>query len=509
MSIVNFENVKVTTMTVIIDIIGNVNIEAVFPLLPITRMEIKENDKTGKKFKIPWPGQQYAGCIFSTKYAGITRGIIKTSKGKSFRNSVGIDICASVKNISAKLSKNKIHMCGPNSEKLAIETGQHIINHLINIQKELDYISEHIDERNTVINWLIKETKGEHFIINEDTQEIIELEEGEKIKNSLIYDKNGKVKYTYKEVPFKWEEGDSINPENVIVNKYGQPYHRSLTKKEKRMNLHTYPIMKIDETLRIEEDRIPVDEKGIKFNKVSQSPLKVIEVLSIKFPDVVLKGLEKGKIVYPKNINPRIANFLISYIQDYAYHHVLTEFLENFKNIDRVFTYQEVPIEEEEIYSGKEFDNLEDKVKYLEEKINKPFQNKKGHLLPLSLGNMSIAMINYSYSIQMNVDRWKLTELIDGYEKDGKIWRAVYNNTTDHHVTITVPYVAEEGENIKRKKSKSISWMVYKSGIVTQSGPSPALMKDVYYDFMNFINSVRDEIRLKDNKPFSIKYKPV
>jgi len=506
MAIVDFENVKVTTMTVIIDIVGNVNIEAVFPLLPITRMELKDFNKGGKKFKIPWPGEQYAGCIFSTKFAGITRGIIKTSKGKSFRNSVGIDICTSVKNVSAKLSKNKIHMCGPNSEDLAIETGNHIINHLLNIQKELDYISEHIEERDKVISWLIKETKGDKFIINEETQEIIELEEGEKIKNSLVYDRKGRVKYIYKEIPFKWEDGDSINPENVIVNKYGQPYYRSLTKREKRIGIPTYPIMKVDETLRIEEDRIPVDEKGVKFNKVSRSPLKVMEVISVKFPDAVLKSLEKGKIVYPKNIDSRIANFLISYIQDYAYHHVFTGFLENFKNIDRVFNYEEIFDDEEE--SCPEFDNLEDKVKYLEEKINKPFQNKKSQKLPLTLGDMSIAMINYSYSIQMNVDRWKLTELIDGYEKDGKTWRAVFNNTTDHHVTITVPYIADEGENIKRKKSRAISWMVYKSGIVTQSGPSPALMKDVYYDFMNFINSVRDEIKLKDDKPFNIKYKP-
>ena len=169
MSIVDFENVKVTTMTVIFDIIGTAVIEAAFPLLPITRMNLSENGKNSKKFKIPWPGSEYASCIFSAKFAGITRGIIKTSKNKSFRNSVGIDICTSEKNVSAKLSKNKIHMCGPNSEELAKEAAQHIIDHLVRIQKELDYISEHIEERDQVIQWLIKETKGENFIINQET----------------------------------------------------------------------------------------------------------------------------------------------------------------------------------------------------------------------------------------------------------------------------------------------------------------------------------------------------
>jgi len=497
MTIIDFENVKVTTMTVIVDIVGTAIIEAAFPLLPITKLDLIETSKSNKKFKIPWPGEEYAGSVFSTKFSGITRGIIKKTGGKSFRNSVGIDICTSKKNISAKLSKNKIHMCGPNSPELALETAQHIINHLINIQKELDYISEHIQERDEVINWFIKESEGDNFIINEETQEIIELEEGETIRNSIIYDKNNNVKYDYKEVSFNWENGDSINAENIFVNKYGQPYFRSLTKKEKREGLNIYPIMKLDNIVKmVEGENYPQDDKGNKINKVKKFPLKVMNVTSVKIPEILLKSLEeKGKIIYPKNIDSRIANFLISYIQDYAYHHVLVDFLKSFKEISRVYIQQEIPFVEEEVVSNET----------LEDKINKPF--KRGNFLPLSLGELNIAMINYSYSIQMNVDRCELTRLIDGYEKDGKVWRATYNNTIDHHVTITVPYIVSKDETIKRKESSSISWMVYKSGIVTQSGPSPALMKVVYYDFMNFIDSVRDKIRLKDDKPFSIKFK--
>jgi hypothetical protein len=508
MSIVEFENIKVTTMTVVVNLEGCAIIEAAFPLLPITRMDLPKNLVTTKKFKIPWPGQQYAGKILSTKFVGITRGLIKTNKAKSFRNSVGIDICTSVKNVSAKLSKNKIHMCGPNSEALAIETAQHIINHLINIQKELDYINEHIPERDEVIRWLIRETKGEHFTINEETQEIIELESGEMIRNSVIYDKDGNAKYNYKEISFKWEVGDIINPDNIIVNKYGQPYYRSLTKKEKRDNITEYPIMMMDDTLKIhlEGDKIPVDEKGVKFNKVSRFPLRVMEVTSVKFPAFVLKSLrDEGKISFPKNINSRIATFLLTYIQDYAYHHVLTEFLENFKDINRVYYHNEIPMlkigsEVSEIASEVGVIETIGAVEALEEK--KPVEMTK---LPLTVGRLNIAMINYSFSLGMNVDRWVLYQLIDGY----KNFRATYNNTTDHHVTITVPYIPDENEIIKRKSSKSISFMVYKSGIVTQSGPSPHLMRQVYYDFMIFIRENTEKIMLKDGKPFNLKFKPI
>lgn len=82
MSIVNFENVKITTMTVIANIKGNIEINSAFLLLPITKLNIKDVPKSGKKFKIPWPGKQYAGNIFSANFGGITRGIIKTNKNR-------------------------------------------------------------------------------------------------------------------------------------------------------------------------------------------------------------------------------------------------------------------------------------------------------------------------------------------------------------------------------------------------------------------------------------------
>lgn len=473
MSIVNFDNVKVTTMTVIAILEGSAVIESAFPLLPITRLDLKNVSRSTKKFKIPWPGKEYAGSIFSAKYSGITRGIVKTATNKSFRNSVAIDICTSVKNISAKLVKNKIHMCGPNSEGLAKEAAQHIINHLINIQNEMDYISNHIQERDEVIRWLMKETKGDSFVINEDNQEIIELEEGEIIRNSVIYDNNGNVKYSYREVPFKWELGDNINPDNIIVNKYGQPFYRSLTKKEKKEEMSEYPIMQIGNIVKIRNDgdKIPSDDRGVKFNKVCRFPLRVVEVTSVKFPDSVVKSLnEDMSINFPKHIDSRIAKFLLNYVQDYAYHHILCDFLDNFRNISRVYT-------DKESETGR---------------------------TPLSLGALNIAMINYSYSLKMNIDRWSLAQLIDGHEG----FRARYNNTTDHHVTVTLEYTANPEESISRKGLQNHTWMIYKSGIVTQSGPSPALMAPVYYKFMNFIESIKDQIVIKDGKPFNMKYTP-
>ena len=509
MSIMKFDNIKVTTMTAIVDLQGSAIIETAFPLLPITRLQLKETTKVTKKFKIPWPGKEYAGCIFAAKYSGVTRGIIKTATNKSFRNSVAIDICTSVKNVSAKLVKNKIHMCGPNSEALAIETAQHIVTHLVNIQKELDYSSEYVSERDEVIKWLIKETKGDHYIINEETQEIIELEPGETIRNSIIYDSEGNIKYAYKEIPFEWESGDNLNADKVIVNKYGQPYYRSLTKKEKKDGILAYPLMKLASNVKMssEKDGVPVDEKGIKFNKVYRCPLRVIEVTSVKYPPSVLKILkEEQKISFPKHINSRIATFLLNYIPDYVYHHIFIDFLENYKEISRVYIPAEISeVSPEKVIglnvsqSETYFTKILAPITYSSEK-----EEKKPIFLPLAVGDLNIAMINYSYSINMNVDRWALATLIDGQEG----FTARYNNTTDHHVTITLPYEKDIKETIIRKHLACISFMVYKSGIVTQSGPSPAIMEPVYYKFMNVIERIRKDIEIRDGKPFNIKYVP-
>lgn len=492
MTITDFDKIKVTTMTAVAILNGEIAIEPVFSLLPITKINLKKVSKSSKKIKIPWPGDKHAGCIFSAKFSGINRGIIKTTNDKSFRNSISMDICTSVKNISAKLSKNKIQMTGPNSEALARETAEHIVRHLTNIQEHLDYFAEHPDETKHTFSWFAKETKGDVYTINEETQEIIMLKNGETIKKNIVYDGSGKIRYNFCEVDFKWEPGDSINSENVIVDKNGQPYYRSLTKKERKNGLIDYPIFQLgvtDEKNKIsritlcEDKNIPLDEKGEKIKKILKIPLKVVTVTSVKYPKYVLETLKNtGKIGFPKGIDVRIGNFLMKYIQDYVYHHIFLDFLENLRSIDRVYT----AVGSKDTYTAGNSDAG----------IDNPNTTK------LEIKNINTAMINYSYSLGMNVERWRLAELINKHEG----FHARFNNTVDHAVTITLPYDKDVSETIKRKGQTTVTWMVYKSGIVTQSGPSPEIMKPMYYKFMNFIEEHRKEITINDGKAFVIKY---
>jgi hypothetical protein len=97
------------------------------------------------------------------RYRGNVRGIIRTTNGKYFKNSITIDIATSVKNVSIKLSSGKIHMCGAKSEAIGIEGANHIINHVNNIQSILDKIHRDPITTRKVFDWILDVTKGDPF----------------------------------------------------------------------------------------------------------------------------------------------------------------------------------------------------------------------------------------------------------------------------------------------------------------------------------------------------------
>jgi len=459
MPIVDFEYLKVTTMTVIVKLTGNVIIENAFPLLNITRLDLPPPLRPTKKYKIPYCG--IPGAFLSAKFQNITRGIVKSKSSKSFLNSITIDICTSKKNINAKLSGGKIHMCGPNSEKLAIETAEHIINHLLNLQSELDYIHADPEVRDRSIEWLKDNCIGKNYIIDEENQEIIELEEGETISDeNTIIKSDGTHRLKEKVCKFdNWNIGDFVTDNRVICNQKKEPYIIVTSNGEKE-----HAILNHNFFVKTEEDGdmrninyIFTDSSDNPINIITKTPIKIIKVNSIKIPVEYPES-------YPEGIDERIVNFYIKYAPDFAYYHVYSQFLDSVKNIAQVAS--------------------ED----------------------LGIETLDMAMINYSYSLGMSVDRWVLVNAING--RNG--FTARYCNSTDHSVTISLPYEIPEGseKSVRRKnKPPRHTFMVHKSGIVTQSGPNIDLMRSAYYRFMATIMQIRPQIIIQD-QPFNLKYIP-
>lgn len=175
MNITPYEQLKVTTMTLVMSLSSGINIDMAFQLLPITRIAIKQ---TRESSKCKLPHCKTPGSILSMRYRGNIRGVIKNTSDP-FKNAVTIDISTSLKNISAKLSSFSIQMCGASSKEDGIEAATHIIKHLKHVQKMLHLIQSDIDLAKETINFVKSITLGEEVIrsYSEDVQSLNEQEE--------------------------------------------------------------------------------------------------------------------------------------------------------------------------------------------------------------------------------------------------------------------------------------------------------------------------------------------
>ena len=159
----------------------------------------------------------------------------------------------------------------------------------------------------------------------------------------------------------------------------------------------------------------------------------------------------KPNVEIPENLDKEVVNFLLTLAGDFKYHEDLCSKLDFVPNIKAI-------IDE-----------------------------------PLEIDNMDIVMMNYNYSLGFEIDRAKLNQFING--KSGFISR--YNNALSTSVTIELPYVPDMVKSIKRQKNKipHHSFLCYRSGSVTQSGPGGKIMEDAYYMFMNIIAELKPHIQ--------------
>ncbi len=158
MSVIDFDHLNVTTMTVIVPFSGEVELDLVFPLLEITRIDLPPTKRQTQKFKIPHCAKP--GAILSARYKGTTRGIVKSQSTRYFLNAITLDISTIEKNVSIKLSKSKMHICGSTSTEQSREASQHVLNQLTYIQNMLNYINEDEERTKTTVEWLFSATRG-------------------------------------------------------------------------------------------------------------------------------------------------------------------------------------------------------------------------------------------------------------------------------------------------------------------------------------------------------------
>lgn len=157
MQIEPWENLRITTMTLVLSLTNGVNVEAAFHLLPITRIAIHQVRESSK---CKLPHCEIPGSILSMRYRGNVRGVIR-SKASPFKNAVTIDISTQRKNISLKLSSFSIQMCGASSREDGVEAATHVLNHLKQIQNMLTRIRADPVRAQQTIDWVKQQTRGD------------------------------------------------------------------------------------------------------------------------------------------------------------------------------------------------------------------------------------------------------------------------------------------------------------------------------------------------------------
>lgn len=159
--IIPFEDLHVTTMTLVMTFTNGINKDFAFHLLPITRIDMPPTQGSGK---CKLPHCSVPGSILSMRYDGKTRGII-INKSRSFKNAITIDISTTKKNVNLKLSPFSIQICGASCRDDGIEAANYILGYLRSIQERLRIIQAHETKFQEEMDWIFDQTKGENVEI--------------------------------------------------------------------------------------------------------------------------------------------------------------------------------------------------------------------------------------------------------------------------------------------------------------------------------------------------------
>lgn len=102
------------------------------------------------------------------------------------------------------------------------------------------------------------------------------------------------------------------------------------------------------------------------------------------------------------------------------------------------------------------------------------------------------SMVNFNYSLNFKVDRQALCQHIN--KNNGFLSR--FYNAVGSAVTVECVYEPPKNSIVKKKANKipHHTFLIYRTGSVTQSGPDVLLMEEPYYRFMETIAEIKDQI---------------
>ena len=145
-----FNTIKITTITGVCSLNGNVRTTNVFNLLPLEKTELQK----GKLIKI---GKR--GSLISIRGGNVCRG---PKKGVQFKNCIMIVMGYNAeKNLTFKLSKSTVHVTGSNSDEMLRDGTQLLVDIVNELQNNLTLIQQNPEQTEDVIDHLQKTCCGD------------------------------------------------------------------------------------------------------------------------------------------------------------------------------------------------------------------------------------------------------------------------------------------------------------------------------------------------------------
>jgi hypothetical protein len=393
----HLKSLKVTTMTLIFQLDCKIDLNKIFFLVPITKIPYELVSKARIRYKIPH--YKEPGSILSMRYRGMTRGILRSTSGKHFKNSITLDLSLKDKNVNIKLCNSKtrqqgskMQMCGAKSLEQGMEGAKEVLNKIAKIQEILDRVESHPEMKARCL---------EHL-------------------RSSVVEMNEPV---WKYVP----SNVSHIPNNVLET--------------------------VQEGLKAKMNELPATRASLD---------EIVKEYSDKFKEVKLMG-----------------NWIresLSILRNLKY----TEPTDG-ERAELDMEYVNLFLQEyEEIHS---LDKFKEKVGFIEA-IGKLYEGE------LKIAEVSKAMVNFNYSLGGAIDRFELMKHFNGR---GNFY-SHFDNSTEHYVTVELPYVVKDPLKKKKSKKPCHTFLVYQSGLVTQSGPDEEMMKEAYLEFISVYEEFKDAI---------------
>jgi hypothetical protein len=108
------------------------------------------------------------------------------------------------------------------------------------------------------------------------------------------------------------------------------------------------------------------------------------------------------------------------------------------------------------------------------------------------LGPFPCAMTNHNFGLGYAVNRFKVVELFRGHQD----FSIDFDNMRSQNIKISVPYFSNSAGIHRKNTSSSITFILYRTGRVTLTGPTAELNMRAFYKLVNFLKGHADEIKI-------------